>query len=369
VIEDCLKLTTYFAERDRGHRGFLADELLDLYARNSLLASVVLRGVEGFGSRHLLQTERLLTLSEDLPLVTVAVDSRERIEQLLPEAMDVCTTGLVTLERGRMITGRFEDVALDTGPYEAIKLTVLVGRGERTRGRLASHTVVDLMHRHGVDGATAFLGVDGTAHGVRQRAHFFGGNAGVPVTVVAVGDAQTIAAIVPHLGAVLERPLLLIERVRVCKVAGRRLATPTELPETDSSGLPVWQKLMVHAPEYARHDGRPLYTELIRRLREAGASGATALRGFWGYHGDQRPHGDGLFSPRRRVPVVVSVIDTPERSRRWFKIVDEVTSESGLVTSEFVPAARVAASQEAEKQGIPGLSMPEEGLEPPTRGL
>lgn len=344
MIEDCLKLTTYFAERDRGQRRFLADELLELYARNDLLASVVLRGVEGFGSGHGLQTERLLTLSEDLPLVTVGVDTRDRIERLLPEVVELCTTGLVTLERARMITGPFQEAALDTAPYEAIKLTVLVGRGERVRGRLAHHAVVDVMHRRGVDGATAFLGVDGTAHRVRRRARFFGRNAWIPVTVVAVGAAGAVAAALPELGSLLERPLLLIERVRVCKVAGRRLATPSELPATDPSGLPVWQKLMVHAPEHARHDGRPLYTDLIRRLREAGASGATALRGFWGYHGEQEPHGDGLFSPRRRVPVVVSVIDTPERTRRWFEIVDEVTSESGLVTSEFVPAARAASS-------------------------
>jgi PII-like signaling protein len=344
VIEECLKLTTYFAERDRAQDGFLADALLDLYAGHGLLASVVLRGVEGFGSQHALQTDRLLTLSEDLPLVTVAVDRRERIERLLPQFAELCTTGLVTLERGRMISDRVEGVALDARAYEAIKLTVLVGRGERAAGRLASHAVVDLMRSHGVDGATAFLGVDGTARGARRRARFFGRNAGVPSTVIAVGGAETITGALPELGDLLARPLVLLERVRVCKVGGTRLATPTELPETDPSGLPMWQKLMVHAPEYARHDGRPLYAALIRRLREAGAAGATALRGFWGYHGDQRPHGDGLFSPRRRVPVVVSVIDTPQRSRRWFEIVDEVTTESGLVTSEFVPAARAAAS-------------------------
>jgi PII-like signaling protein len=101
---------------------------------------------------------------------------------------------------------------------------------------------------------------------------------------------------------------------------------------------------MVHAPEYARYDGQPLFAALIRRLREAGAPGATALRGVWGYQGDQSPHGDGLFSPRRRVPVAVSVIDAPERTRRWFEVVDEVTGESGLVTSELVPAAHAASS-------------------------
>jgi len=53
---------------------------------------------------------------------------------------------------------------------EATKLTIYVGRGERVAGRPAFLAVVDLLHRHGVDGATVLLGVDGTAHGVRQRA-------------------------------------------------------------------------------------------------------------------------------------------------------------------------------------------------------
>ena len=69
MSEDGLKLTTYFGERDRAGGGFLADALIDIYARHELRTSLVLRGVEGFGLKHQLRTDRLLTLSEDLPLV------------------------------------------------------------------------------------------------------------------------------------------------------------------------------------------------------------------------------------------------------------------------------------------------------------
>jgi len=83
VNEDCLKLTTYFGERDRRDRELVADALLDLYGREAIETSVLLRGVEGFGIKHHLRTDRLLSLSEDLPLVSVAVDRRERIAALL----------------------------------------------------------------------------------------------------------------------------------------------------------------------------------------------------------------------------------------------------------------------------------------------
>ena len=69
----------------------------------------------------------------------------------------------------------------------------------------------------------------------------------------------------------------------------------------------------------------------------AGAAGATSLRGVWGYHGDHAPHGDTMWQLRRRVPIVTVVIDTPDRIARWFEIVDELTAETGLVTSELIP--------------------------------
>jgi len=50
------------------------------------------------------------------------------------------------------------------------------------------------------------------------------------------------------------------------------------LPGQDDVGLGIWQKLMVYAGEQSRHARHPLYIQLVRRLREEGASGATSLR-------------------------------------------------------------------------------------------
>lgn len=45
---DCLKLTGYFDERQRIENRFVADELMDLYERNRVASSILLRGVGGF---------------------------------------------------------------------------------------------------------------------------------------------------------------------------------------------------------------------------------------------------------------------------------------------------------------------------------
>jgi PII-like signaling protein len=338
LIEDCLKLTTYFGERDRSGGRFVADALVDAYARHGFQTSVILRGIEGFGAKHHLHTDRQLTLSEDLPLISVAVDTRERIQAALDEIAAISSGGLITLERARMITGHVGAIESPEDLHEATKLTVYVGRVERVGLRAAHVAVVDLLKRHGLDGATVLLGIDGTAHGVRQRARFFGTNARVPLMIISVGDGQRIARALPELGAMLQRPLITLERVRVCKRGGVRLAEPRHLPQTDPSGLGIWQKLMIYHGEQARHQGRPLQHALIRGLREAGAFGATSVRGVWGFHGDHAPHGDSFWQLCRRVPVATVIVDTPVSIRRWFELVDELTDETGLVTSEMVPA-------------------------------
>jgi PII-like signaling protein len=237
-----------------------------------------------------------------------------------------------------MLSGEILPATLPLQLDEETKLTVYVGRDERIYGVPAFVAVCDLLHRRGVAGATVLLGVDGTAHGARERARFFGRNADVPLMIIAVGSGPSITRVLPELGALLRRPLLTLERVRVCKRDGQLLARPDALPATDERGLPLWQKLMVYTSEQARHGRSPLHLALVRRLQASGAAGATCLRGTWGFHGEHAPHGDRLLQLRRRVPVLTVVVDSPARIAESFAIVDELTDQAGLVTSEMVPA-------------------------------
>src|SRR5580698_9450083 len=100
--EEAVKLTSYFGERHRAAGRFAAAALLDLYGKHEVAASILLRGTEGFGARQRLRTDRSLTLSEDLPMIAVAVDTRARLEPLAATAARLCGTGLVTLERARL---------------------------------------------------------------------------------------------------------------------------------------------------------------------------------------------------------------------------------------------------------------------------
>ena len=356
--DDCLKLTTYFGERQRVGGAFFADAQLNLFGRREIATSVLLRGVEGFGLKHHLRTDRLLTLSEDLPIVSIAVDTRSKIETLLDDLRTIKHRGLVTLERARLLRGDISPLRVPEDFNEATKLTVYVGRQERVYRVPAFAAVCDLLHRRGIAGATVLLGVDGTAHGQRTRARFFGRNADVPMMIIAVGSSERIGRVLPELGGLLRRPLITLERVRVCKRDGELIEVPHVLPATDERGRAVWQKLMVYTSERALHNGQPVHRALVQRLRESGARGATALRGMWGFHGKGIPHGDRLLQLGRRVPVVTIIVDAPDRIASSFAIIDELTAEQGVVTSEMVPA--LTAVTDDEQRG--GLSLSRYGF-------
>ena len=188
--DDCLKLTTYFGERDRTEDGLLADELMNIYGGHRLAASIVLRGAEGFGRLHHLHTDRQLTSSEDLPVVSIAVDERARIESMLSLLLQVKRRGLITLERARLLSGEIGHIQLPEELGEATKLTIYLGRQDRVYGTPAFVALCDLMYRRGIAGASVLSGVDGTRGGRRFRAKFFARNADVPMMLIAVGSGR-----------------------------------------------------------------------------------------------------------------------------------------------------------------------------------
>ncbi|MDQ6642319.1 MAG: DUF190 domain-containing protein, partial [Actinomycetota bacterium] len=200
--------------------------------------------------------------------------------------------------------------------------------------------------------ASVLLGVDGTSHGDRERARFLDRNLDVPTMVLVVGEGPRIRRVLPELGALLRRPMITVERVRVCKRDGQLIARPHALPDVDAAGLGLWQKLMVYTSESHLHDGEPVHRGILRRLRSTSARGATSLRGAWGFHGEQEPHGDRFLQLGRRVPVVTVVVDTPQAIAASFAVVDEMTQEHGLVTSEMVPAMSYASGSGGVDGGL-----------------
>jgi PII-like signaling protein len=318
----------HFGERDRCGEGPLAGAAMDACARRGVRAAALMRGVEGFGAKHRLRTDRLLSLSEDAPLVAVAVGERGVVEGLAEELREMATEGLIVIGSAGEEEGS-----------ERVKVTVW---GPRTGPTSPHLEAVAALKRHGADSATVLLGVDGVIDGERRRARFLAGNRGVPAVTVGVGRRAAVDAALAEVDGATH--LVTVEPVELFRLVGTERLHGDTTAERDSvverprpHGGAV--RVTLVTSEVASRGAHPAYLGFIHRLRREGAAGATAQRGVWGFRGDGEPHGDRVLALRRDVPVVVEVVDAPERAARWLELALEAGGEGDVVYVESIPEA------------------------------
>jgi len=103
VPKDAVLLRIFLGEADK-HKGRPLYEAIVLKARETGLAgATVIRGPIGFGHSSHLHTAKILRLSEDLPLIIEIVDSEEKIGGFLPLLDDMMGSGLVTIEKVKVL--------------------------------------------------------------------------------------------------------------------------------------------------------------------------------------------------------------------------------------------------------------------------
>jgi PII-like signaling protein len=93
-----LRLTIFVGEFDQWRHRPLATEIVHRAHLAGLAGATVLRGVEGYGAANHIHTARILSLSQDLPMVIVIVDSEDRIRAFLPQLDELIGEGLVVVE-------------------------------------------------------------------------------------------------------------------------------------------------------------------------------------------------------------------------------------------------------------------------------
>jgi PII-like signaling protein len=99
-------MRVHIGESDRWHGKPLYQAIVELLRCEKFSGVTVLRGVGGFGSSSVYHTEKILRLSQDLPIVVEVVEPNERIEGILPQLDQMISGGLVTLEKVRVILYR-----------------------------------------------------------------------------------------------------------------------------------------------------------------------------------------------------------------------------------------------------------------------
>lgn len=96
----------HIGESDKWHGKSLYEAIVQLLRKESFSGVTVLRGVAGYGGSSVYHTDKILRLSQDLPIIVEIVEAQERIEKILPQLDDMVEGGLITLEKVRFILYR-----------------------------------------------------------------------------------------------------------------------------------------------------------------------------------------------------------------------------------------------------------------------
>ena len=93
--------------------------------------------------------------------------------------------------------------------------------------------------------------------------------------------------------------------------------------------------LRIFIGEDDRHGHRPLYEAIVEEARKRGLAGATVTRGLMGFGKASRIHTSKILRLSEDLPIVVEIVDIPERIEAFLPDLDEMIGE-GLVTLEKV---------------------------------
>jgi PII-like signaling protein len=103
------RLSVFIGEYDRYRHRSLAEAILERAREEGLAGATMMRGIEGFGPSGRLKTTRLLSSSDDLPILIEIVDDARRIERFVTILERMIEDGLVVVEDADILLYRDND--------------------------------------------------------------------------------------------------------------------------------------------------------------------------------------------------------------------------------------------------------------------
>lgn len=98
------------------------------------------------------------------------------------------------------------------------------------------------------------------------------------------------------------------------------------------------ERVRVYLGDAQHLHGQPIYELVVRIALEHCMAGATVHRGFMGYGGHLHIHTAKILQLSEDLPVVVEIVDTPEKIAAFIPLLAGVVSQ-GLITREPVLGA------------------------------
>lgn len=245
-----------------------------------------------------------------------------------------------------------EDVMLGKGP--AKKVTIYINETTQHHMQSLHDAILTYLMHKGIAGATATRAFSG--FGSHQQLHtpkIEVLSMDLPIRIEFVESAEKVEEVLPTLYEMVSDGLIEVQDTTVVRHARKSLRPEPKLPHERKQG-PA-KLLRVYIGEADRWHGEPLHDAIVKKLRMMEIAGATVYRGVLGYGAKGHEHKRSFFHPTRDLPVMVTVIDSPEKISAAAEAIEEMLEDGLIVTSDVDIVRLVRSRQITEASSEPGI--------------
>jgi PII-like signaling protein len=222
---------------------------------------------------------------------------------------------------------------LKNGP--AKKVTIYVGEGHHYHGQSLYSAILDYLFYRGIAGASVMKGVAG--FGADHHLHstrFEALSADLPVKIEFIESTEKVEEVLPKLHELAGTGLIEIQDTTVVKPAeaSKKKAAPDLSASVKREGK---AKLMrIYIGENDKWHDKPLYKALLESMRANDVAGVTVYQGILGYGANRRIHKDSALHLSHDRPMMLAAVETEEKLRAYFPILDEMIQQGLVVLSD-----------------------------------
>jgi PII-like signaling protein len=156
-----------------------------------------------------------------------------------------------------------------------------------------------------------------------------------PVRIEFIERPERVEELLPTLYEMVTDGLITVQDLTVVKAVAKDLrARPLELESTKRIVTKPAKLVRIYLGESDEYNDECLYEAIVKKLRMMDFSGATVYRGLLGYGAKGHTHKAGRLHLSHDLPIMVSVVETPERVDELVRIVADMMQDGIIVTSD-----------------------------------
>lgn len=103
ITGKAVKVTLYLSDGAKHHGVPVYTSILDFLFHNGVAGATAVKGIAGFGHAHRLHSANILDISDQLPVKIEFIESRQKVDEILPELEMRIGSGLIEVQETTVI--------------------------------------------------------------------------------------------------------------------------------------------------------------------------------------------------------------------------------------------------------------------------